>query len=362
MTRRWMLAVAGLVVFVMPGWAAGQTPPPADPQSIRVGATIFYDYTFTNSPTKTDADGNDVKQTAFDVKRTYINITGTVSPLISFRVTPDIKRETGGSSLNGSLSFRIKYAFAQFNLSDWLPSGSRIRFGIHQTPFIEAQEEVYRYRFQGTVFAERDGGLSSADAGVSFRTMLPAAHGDVQVGLYNGEGYTAAEANDQKSLQVRATVRPWPTAANGLEGLRLIGFVMHDHYVKDAERRRFIGSAMYEHETFSAGFDVLAGSDQVRVVAADVDTRGVSFFVNPYFDEKGKGLEGLFRFDHHRTSAQLDGRLTRVIVGGAYWFPHPGGSATAALLVDYEQVAYSGALFSTRPKEQRLAVHGLINF
>lgn len=362
MIRRLMFAVAGLAAFVTPGAAAGQTPPPTDPQSIRVGATIFYDYTFSNSPKKADADGNEVKQSAFDVKRTYININGTVSRLVSFRITPDIKRETGNSSLNGSLSFRIKYAFAQFNLAEWLPSGSRIRVGIHQTPFIEAQEDVYRYRFQGTVFAERDGGLSSADAGVSFRTMLPSDYGDVQVGLYNGEGYTGAEANDQKSLQLRATVRPWPKAENGLEGLRLIGFVMHDHYVRDAQRRRFIGSAMYEHERFSAGLDALAGSDQVRVIAPDVDTRGVSFFVNPYFDEKGRGLEGLFRFDHHRTSAQLDGRSNRLIVGGAYWFPHPGGPATAALLVNYEQVTYSGALFRTRPKEQRLGVHGLINF
>ena len=51
------------------------------------------------------------------------------------------------------------------------------------------------------VFPEREGYISSADAGVTFRTQLPKDHGDVQVGLYNGDNYNKAEANDQKSLK-----------------------------------------------------------------------------------------------------------------------------------------------------------------
>lgn len=35
-----------------------------------------------------------------------------------------------------------------------------VRVGMQQTPFIDGEESVYRYRFQGTLFAERDGGLS----------------------------------------------------------------------------------------------------------------------------------------------------------------------------------------------------------
>src|SRR4051794_35555766 len=82
--------------------AAGYTPPDDTP-SIKVGATIFADYTVVERPKIKDADGNEVTSNAFNVGRSYINITGNISHLVSFRVTPDIARESGtGSSLSGS--------------------------------------------------------------------------------------------------------------------------------------------------------------------------------------------------------------------------------------------------------------------
>lgn len=362
MLRR--LLTLSISLTLLPVAAAAQTGGSQDPdaQSIRIGSTIFYDYTYTKAPKSTDADGNEISPNAFTVARAYINIRGTVSRIVSFRITPDVRRETGsGSSLNGSLNFRLKYAYAQFNLDEWLPAGSQVRLGVIQTPFIESQEGVYRYRFQGTVFAERDGGLSSSDAGVSFATPIPNGYGDVKVGLYNGEGYSKAETNNQKSIQVLGRVRPMPEAGGLLRGLRVSAFYNADHYQKNAERNRFIVSASLEHSRFNAGLDILSGSDQSSVATSKVDSRGVSFFVTPFFQEKGSGWEGLLRVDHYAPNADLDARRRRVIVGAAYWFPHPGGSATAALLFDYEQVSFSH--FATvQPKQQRLAVHGLINF
>jgi len=177
--RRSLPLAAWALSVLLPATAAAQGGQPSpDAQSIRVGATIFYDFTHTFDPKATDADGNEIERSAFDVKRAYINIRGNVSRVVSFRITPDIRRETGsGSSLNGSLTFRLKYAYAQFNLDEWLPEGSQVRMGIIQTPYLEAQEGVYRYRFQGTLFAERDGGLSSADAGVSYAVPLANGYG-----------------------------------------------------------------------------------------------------------------------------------------------------------------------------------------
>ena len=51
---------------------------------------IFYDYTFQDSPTATDAAGNAIKPNAFNVARTYLNITGNISHIVSYRITPDI--------------------------------------------------------------------------------------------------------------------------------------------------------------------------------------------------------------------------------------------------------------------------------
>lgn len=364
MLRLSRLACSALIAALPAPAAAqgGSAQAAPDAQSIRVGATIFYDYTHTIDPKETDADGNEYSPSAFDVKRAYINIRGSISRVVSFRITPDIRRETGsGSSLRGSLDFRLKYAYAQFNLDEWLPAGSQLQVGIIPTPYIEAQEGVYRYRFQGTLFAERDGGLASADAGLAYGVPLANDYGDIKIGLYNGDGYSQAEANNQKSVQLLGRVRPLPDAGGVLSGLRLTAFYNADRYVRDGERNRFIASATLEHDRFNAGVDVITGTDQTSVAAAGQDSRGVSFFVTPFLDEKGTGWEGLLRLDRWDDDTATAGVRNRVIVGAAYWFPHPGGSATAALLFDYEQVTFAD-FTSPREDQRRLAVHGLINF
>ncbi len=174
---------AGTVLAQTPPAQAPAAPAPAaepdDTPSIRVGATLFADYTYTQSPEATDADGNTYNPSQFNVGRSYINITGNISHLVAFRFTPDIARETGtGSSLNGSLTFRVKYAYGQVNLDDWMQRGSWVRFGIQQTPWVDFEEGIYRYRFQGQVFSEREGYLSSSDAGASFHYNLPSNYGE----------------------------------------------------------------------------------------------------------------------------------------------------------------------------------------
>src|SRR5258705_13340101 len=74
--------------------AAGYTPPDDTP-SIRVGAVIYADYTYQTNPEVADADGNIINPSSFNVTRAYINITGNISHLVSFRITPDVVRQSG---------------------------------------------------------------------------------------------------------------------------------------------------------------------------------------------------------------------------------------------------------------------------
>ncbi len=349
-----------MMVVVSPVWAAAQattppaaTPAPAPGPTIRVGVTIFADYLVTETPKITDANGDRVTANAFNVGRSYINVTGTVSQRVSFRVTPDIARTTDGS-LSGSQLFRLKYAY--FDVA--LPGSTSVRFGMQQTPFIDGQEAVYRYRFQGTSFAERDGGLASSDVGVTVRRPL-GAYGDVHVGFYNGEGYSKPEVNDQKAFMARVTVRPAPKHAVA-KGLRLTGYWHADEYVQGAPRNRAVLSAMFEHARFNAGADYVRREDQPTPAVAEVTGEGFSFFLTPFFKEKGKGMEALLRFDHFTPNTGFDASWNRIIAGAAYWFPRPG-NATAALLANFEQVTYSN--FTTvRPTERRIGLYTLINF
>ena len=227
--------------------AAAQTAPaaqktsPDETPSIKVGALIFTDYTTQLQRKTIDADGNAVTFSSFNVGRSYINLTGSISHLVSFRLTQDVTRESGtGGSLNGSYTFRLKYAFAQLNLEDWMRRGSWLRLGIQQTPWIEFIESVYRYRFQSQAFPEREGFIFSSDAGAVFHSILPSDHGDFQAGIYNGEGYQHAEVNAQKAFMVRGTLRPLPRQ-RVLRGLRLTGFWNRDAYalMLDLDDTRF---------------------------------------------------------------------------------------------------------------------------
>ena len=337
--------------------AAGFTPPDDTP-SIKVGATIFADYTVQLQPKIKDADGNEVTFNAFQIGRSYLNVTGNISHSIAFRITPDITRETGaGSSLNGSYVFRIKYAFAQWNLDDYLTKGSWARFGIQQTPYVDFMEGIYRYRFQGTIYVEREGYQSSSDAGAAFHYNLPQNYGDIQTGFFNGENYNRPEQNDQKAFMFRGTLRPFHQDAV-LRGFRVTGFWEKDAYVKDGERDRAVLTASFEHPYVNGAFEYQTTSDQTSVTRSAIDGHGWSVFVTP----KTKiGWEGLIRFDHTVPNKTLDDQgRERTIAGIAYWFPHQGTVATA-LMLDWDYAKFA-RFVPEQPKQQRVAVHALVNF
>ena len=358
--------------------AAGYTPPDDTP-SVKVGATIFASYTYQTEPTITDADGNLVNKSSFDVARAYVNITGNLSHIVAFRITPDVSRETNAaSSLAGSLEFRIKYAYLQTNFDDWMPKGSYARFGVQQTPYLDYTEGIYRYRFQGTMFVERTGYFASADAGASFHVAFPSNYGDLHVGVFNGENYNKAEVNDQKAIMVRATVRPFATMAPLLRGLRATVFYDGDNYILNAERTRTIEQLTFEHPYVNAGFEYLSAKDQTSALANTVDKagNGYSIWATPRAPRPdGSSLEGLLRYDHQtpdtRTSAFAPAATSpnttttfdsqkqdRWIVGVAYWFPHQG-SVSSALLFDYDGQTFTN--ITTAPVHA-IAVHALINF
>ncbi len=325
---------------------------------------IFADWTAQTSPETVDADGNTINPNAFNVARSYINVTGSLSHVVAFRVTPDVVRETNpASAANGSLVFRIKYAYAQFNLDDWMTRGTYARLGIQQTPWLDFAETIYRYRFQGTMFAEREGYFASADAGAAFHYELPGNYGDVHGGVFNGENYNRAEANDQKAIMVRATVRPFPNGAARIRGLRASIFYDGDHYIKNAERTRLIAGLTYEHRHVHAGFEFLDAHDQQSAtrpaLLTNVEGRGFSVWATP---RSGSGWEVLLRYDRltpNRTQF-TDRTRSRTIVGVAYWFPHQG-AVSSALMFDYDGQGLGNATPPT-PGQSRVGVHGLVSF
>jgi len=357
------LAVGSAVpAFAQVTPAAGAAPVDDTP-SFRVGVTIYADYTYIDSPTSKDADGNTIHPSAFNVSRAYINVTGNLSHLVSYRITPDITRETGaGSSLNGSLTYRLKYAFGQFNFDTFMTHGSWARFGVHQTPYLDFMEGIYRYRFQGTMFPEREGFITSSDFGLSGHYNFPGNYGDLHVGYYNGDGYQRVDANNQKAFQGRFSLRPLPLGGV-MKGLRLHAFYDADHYIKNGPRDRFVGTLTYEHPKYvNLGFDYLTTKDRTAITAAEVKSEGWAVWATPKFialAESKPGLEALLRYDNLKPNKNVDAWRHRLIVGLAYWFPMLRGPS-ACVLLDMDRQTFDTAL--NRPTDRRYSLHTLFAF
>jgi hypothetical protein len=323
-------------------------PAPQEPTypTVTVGVLSYLQY---SAETK-NRDGYN----AFDVTRGYINIVADVAKNVRFRLTPDVRRVTDGS-FSGSLAFRTKYAFAEFD--NVLGRNSWIRAGLHQTPWLDFEESINRYRVQGQMFAEREGIIpGSGDFGVGYFAPLPAGYGEVNVGVYNGEGFGSAETNKYKSLQARGTIRPFPKGAVA-KGLRVSGFYDAGWYGADHPRRHGIVMASFEHPRFVATAQWLAGTEQPLSRTIALHPRGASVFA-----ELRQGLEGwavLARIDHFDPDdAVPDNSDRRVIAGVAYWLKW--SRSRIGFVLNDEDVRYDAG--RNRPDENRLLVQTHVQF
>jgi hypothetical protein len=291
---------------------------------------------------------------AFDVTRAYLTVNGQLSKNVRFRFTPDIRRATD-SALSGTLVVRVKYAFVE--LDNVKAARSWIRFGAHQTPWLDFEESINRYRVQGTMFAEREGLIpGSSDFGVGYFTPL-GKYLDIQTGIYNGEGYAQTDPNKYKSLQGRATVRPF--AGKGIaNGLRVSGFYSSGWYAANRPRRLGIVMGSFEQTHIVATIQHVSATENPNAAAPrDIDRRGSSGFA-----EIRQGMSGwaaIARLDHLDPDRALaDDADRRAIAGVAYWFVWP--RSRVGLVVTNERIHYDPA--AARPQENRLLVQTHVEF
>lgn len=354
MTKRGVMKLALLTCLsMMPAAAAAQLPPaqaPPKPEptypTVAVGVLSYLQY---NAEFK-NRDGFN----AFDVTRGYINITGDLARNIKYRITPDVRRTTDGS-LNGSLVLRLKYGFVEF---DEITPRSWLRFGLHQTPWLDFEESVNRYRVQGTMFSEREGIIpGSGDFGVGYLSRLPSDYGEFQVGIYNGEGFTRAEANKAKSVQGRLTIRPFP-ADGMMKGLRLSGFYDLGWYDGGLPRRHGIVMGSYEHQKAVATLQWLTATEQpTSATPADIERRGYSGFVE--IREGLVGLAGFARLDRFDPDDSVaDNSTRRIIIGAAYWLKWD--RVRIGLVLNDEDVQYGRS--AQKPNENRLLAQTHVQF
>ena len=247
---------------------------------------------------------------AFDVTRGYLNIQARLSDRVRVRFTPDV-RPTTDASLNQNLALRLEYSSLDVKASD----GVSIMFGLHEMPWLTFEESLNRYRVIGPFFAERLGLIPGpTDLGVSVKAT--GERTEVHVGVYNGEGYGRAEIDKYKSVDGRATFRPFAEDSE-LGKVSISGFYQYGWYARDRPRNVAIAMGSYENDNVVLTAQYLSATDN-PFVAVDVKRRGMSLFGEGRQGLTGwAGVGGVDFFDPD-ASNDNDSRR-RYIFGGAHW-------------------------------------------
>lgn len=190
--------------------------------------------------------GND-NFNSFDITRAYINLFFTPDENFTFRLTPNIFRAAGannqkfgktgavGSNLDGDLTYRLKYAYIDWNtpfakLEKYLPeiaplSEDKATFGQQPNPLVDWEENLFGYRFV-TLTPWNYLSLSSTFTGIAAKGPIKfdgLQYVDYDLGIYNNSNFHQTEQSETKTGMARVSVYPLG-ARSRFQGLGFTGF------------------------------------------------------------------------------------------------------------------------------------------
>lgn len=336
-------------------------------KGLSISGLGYIDYSTGEKP----LSGNKAKNfNAFDLTRGYLTVQKTITPWLSGRITTDITRisTVAGDNDNGSWETRIKYLYVQMNPNDLGPlTNMRAEFGQGHNPWLDFEESINPYRAQGTMAIERAGVFNSADMGISMigniggkladakvvtgNANYDGRYGSWHIGVFNGGGYHDAEANNNKALEGRLSIRPLPDMAPGLQAsyLGMFGKGNKDgtsgyepNYVVNMgmlslENPLYILTAQYFQTTGNA-----AGTWTFKRADGSYDTlktEGYSFFGRvrlPFITEKLAAFGRYDHFDQDKDSKITNNGAYDLYIAGLSYDIHKGNM----VLADFESTNY----------------------
>jgi len=169
----------------------------------------------------------------FELKRGYLTLKSKLNKYISVRYTQDITLDKEGSDA-GNIEIRMKYLYMKLKpFRKGVLKNSFAEFGLVHRPFVDFEQKINAYRSQGKMFIEKVGIVNTSDFGVLYGGLIggklnntlqnkvgkhhPGKYGSFAIGIYNGGGYHAIEANNNKTIEGRLTIRPLPNKLTGLQ-------------------------------------------------------------------------------------------------------------------------------------------------
>ena len=311
----------GLLLFAVASNAAAQAP------TTSVSGVGYAQFVYMAKDTANHLN-------TFDVTRAYINVQGSFAYGIKTRVTGDVYRNT-----DGSLAYRLKYAFATWTPRDG-KSPLTFKFGQMHTPWLDWEENLWDYRMQGQMAMERPGYLSSSDFGAGVDGNWAFDKVNMQVGIYNGENYNKPTGDKQKDVMGRVSVRLMGTNQGGKSGgLRLTGYGQIGKPTGGGRRNRFIGMLSYRSKVLTAAAEYASTKDTASAPTAGLRKGRVISLYSVVRVPKSK-VQLIGRFDStdpNTASGVINDRTSRIIAGAAYQF-----SDNLRVMGDLDHLSYQG--------------------
>jgi hypothetical protein len=226
----------------------------------------------------------------------------------------------------------------------------QVMFGLHEMPWLTYEETLNRYRVLGPFFSERAWteeslGLLPGPTDLGASIKYSRERSDFHFGVYNGEGGGRAEIDAYKSLDGRATFRPF--AEDGELGkVSVSGFYQYGWYAEDRPRNVAIGMGAYESERVALTVQYLQATDN-PFIAQDIQRRGTSFFGE--VRQGVTGWAGIFGLDLFDPNAEADGdNMRRTVFGGAHWSEFGHGKVGVVISLEQEYRTSNSQLLSRR--------------
>lgn len=282
---------------------------------------------------------------AFDVTRAYLTAQGVFPHGVAARITGDVFR-----AADGSIDYRLKYAYFQWRPTDKAPVD--FRFGQTQTPWLDWQEGMYVYRFEGTMPMERAGYITSSDLGLAMDFFSKDQAFNGSVGVYNGEGYHGAESGQHKDVEARASLRLLPSDLAGPRGgLRVSGYAgIGATDPAGLARQRYIGQLSYASNMFTVAGEFGATRDGGAGTTSDVDGRVISGW--GWLSLPGSPASVLLRVDHVDPNTSAGDDASTRFIGGLGYVLTPN----IRLLADVDAVSYQAATLTAAQQKQKTAL------
>jgi hypothetical protein len=322
-------------------------PTPKDPApaatfpSVKVSGLAYISYQ--------DGTTNDQSYSKFNLKRGYLDTQAKITHYLSARGTLDITQDS-----TGDWKPRFKYLYGKFDLgSAGFLTSTYAEFGLAHMPWLDFEEHINYYRLQDPMFMEVNGLFNSADVGLLFGgnfggTMpadyrknvsgaYPGRYGSFQIGVYNGTGYHASEANKNKVLEGRITIRPAPDVIPGLQ-FSYFGVNGKGNTAAEPDWTLNVGMISYESEYVVVTGQYFSGTGQQSGTSVDasgnaLDKSGYSGFIE---GKLTKHWSVIARYDTFDPNTNADNDKNKTTIGGvAYKF-----NSSNMLLLDYQQVKH----------------------